>query len=68
VAREETVAVGDSPNDVDMIQWAGLGVAMGSAPPEVQDAADLVVKPTSEDGVAQLLEELLARDRISPLG
>ena len=32
VKREEVVAVGDSPNDVDMIQWAGLGVAMGNAP------------------------------------
>ncbi len=67
VLREETVAVGDSPNDVDMIQWAGLGVAMGNAPPEVQSAADLVVRPASGDGVAQLLEELMARGQISPL-
>ena len=36
VKREEVIAVGDSPNDVDMIQWAGLGVAMGNASEKVK--------------------------------
>ena len=67
VRQKETVAVGDSLNDVDMIQWAGLGVAMGNASQEVQDAADMVVKSTSDGGVVQLLEELLSNDQISPL-
>ena len=67
VGRDETVAAGDSPNDIDMIRWAGLGVAMASASPEVREVADLVVKPASDDGVAELLESLIARGQISPL-
>ena len=67
VSREETVAVGDSPNDVDMIEWAGLGVAMANGSPEALDAADMVVNSVSEDGVADLLNELLAQGRVSSL-
>ena len=69
VKKEEVVAVGDSPNDVDMIQWAGLGVAMGNGPVEVRASADLVARPASEEGLAILLEDLLneARFRSLPL-
>jgi Cof subfamily protein (haloacid dehalogenase superfamily) len=41
--RERTVACGDAHNDLDMLRWAGLGVAMAEAAPEVRAAADLVV-------------------------
>jgi len=41
--RERTVACGDAGNDLDMLRWAGLGVAMAEAAPEVRAAADLVV-------------------------
>jgi len=41
--RERTVACGDAQNDLDMLRWAGLGVAMAEAAPEVRAAADLVV-------------------------
>ncbi|MFQ5934516.1 MAG: Cof-type HAD-IIB family hydrolase [Dehalococcoidia bacterium] len=67
VSREETVAVGDSPNDVDMIRWAGLGVAMANSPTEVQSAADLVIKPVSQEGVVEFLDSLISEGRISPL-
>ena len=67
VKREEVVAVGDSPNDVDMIQWAGLGVAMGNAPEKVKSSADLVAKPVSEQGLAFLIEDLLSKGRFAPL-
>jgi len=40
---ERTVACGDAPNDLDMLRWAGLGVAMAEASPDVRAAADLVV-------------------------
>jgi Cof subfamily protein (haloacid dehalogenase superfamily) len=43
VPRESTVACGDGLNDLDMIAWAGLGVAMAGADQVVRDAADLVV-------------------------
>ena len=54
VAR--TIAFGDMPNDLDMLRWAGHGVAMANAHPEVLAVADEVTGPNSEDGVAQVLE------------
>ena len=67
VKREEVVAVGDSPNDIDMIEWAGLGVAMGNAPEKVKSTADIVAKPVSEQGLALLIEDLLSKGRFAPL-
>ena len=67
VKREEVVAVGDSPNDIDMIEWAGLGVAMGNASEKVKSSADLVAKPVSEQGLAFLIEDILSKGRFAPL-
>ena len=53
------VAVGDDRNDVPMIEAAGLGVAMGHAPPEVREVADLVVGDNDRDGLAEFLESVL---------
>jgi HAD superfamily hydrolase (TIGR01484 family) len=52
VAREDVLAVGDGRNDIDMLRWAGRGVAMGQAPAEVQRAADAVTASVQEDGLA----------------
>lgn len=54
----EVVAVGDGWNDVAMLEWAGLGVAVGNASGLALDAADRVVAAAVDDGVAELLEEL----------
>jgi HAD superfamily hydrolase (TIGR01484 family) len=55
VAAADVLAVGDGYNDVEMLQWAGRGVAMGQAPPEVQAAADDVTAVVEDDGlVAEL--------------
>jgi Cof subfamily protein (haloacid dehalogenase superfamily) len=56
VAREHVVAFGDMPNDMSMLRWAGHGVAMANAHPDVLAVADEVTAPNSEDGVAQVLE------------
>jgi len=56
IAAEDVVAFGDMPNDVPMIRWAGLGVAMGNAEPEVMEAADEVTTPNTDDGLARVLE------------
>lgn len=56
VPAEATLAVGDGGNDVEMLRWAGLGVAMGHAPDEVKAAADEVTGSVHEDGLAQVLE------------
>lgn len=52
VDRSEVLAVGDGNNDLEMIQWAGRGVAMGQAPDDVKAAADEVVGTIDEDGLA----------------
>jgi len=59
IARSETIAFGNGYNDVQMLEWAGLGIAVGDAVPEALAAADSVAPPFEEHGVAQVLEELL---------
>lgn len=56
VDAADVVAVGDGHNDLEMFDWAGHAVAMGQAPTDVRDAADEVIAPVDEDGVAVLLE------------
>jgi Cof subfamily protein (haloacid dehalogenase superfamily) len=62
VSPAETVAVGDSDNDISMIRWAGLGVAMGNAAPEVIAAADWVAPPVAEDGLATVIDRFVLRN------
>jgi hydroxymethylpyrimidine pyrophosphatase-like HAD family hydrolase len=62
VPREATIAVGDNDNDRTMIEWAGLGVAMGNAPAELQAVADYVAPPVDEDGAAEVLERFVLHE------
>jgi hydroxymethylpyrimidine pyrophosphatase-like HAD family hydrolase len=55
----EVVAIGDGLNDLAMLQWAGLGVAMENAPGIVKEAADLVTAANDDDGVARLIQSIL---------
>lgn len=59
VTAAQTVAFGDADNDLDMLRWAGMGVAMGNAPADVKAAADRVAPDNDADGVARVLAELL---------
>ena len=52
VAQQDVLAIGDGRNDVEMLRWAGRGVAMGQSPLEVQEAADDVTETVHNDGVA----------------
>ncbi|MDH6245416.1 HAD family hydrolase [Mycobacterium sp. OTB74] len=56
ITADDVVAFGDMPNDVPMLAWAGLGVAMGHAHPEALAAADEVTTGNNDDGVARVLE------------
>lgn len=56
IAREDVMAIGDSYNDLEMIKYAGLGVAMGNARPEIQEQADIITASNEEDGVAEAIE------------
>lgn len=59
IAREHTVAIGDGGNDVDMLAWAGRGVAMGHAEAQVIAAADEVTGSILDDGAVPVLRSLL---------
>jgi len=60
VRREQAVAVGDGRNDVSMISWAGLGVAIEGSPPEVLAAADRTIPGPGRGGMKQLADALHA--------
>ena len=58
---ERTVAFGDGENDVELLEWAGFGVAVANAHPRVLAVADWVCPSAEVEGVAQVIEALLAR-------
>lgn len=58
--KEEMVACGDGYNDVSMIAYAGVGVAMANAQPPVKEAADFITRSNDEDGVAYAIEKFFA--------
>jgi Cof subfamily protein (haloacid dehalogenase superfamily) len=59
ILPEETIAFGNYFNDLEMIELAGLGVAMANSPDQVKDLADRVTASNNEDGVALVIEEFL---------
>ncbi len=58
-ARERTVAFGDGENDIELVDWAGYGVAVENAHDLVKEVADFVCPSVDEEGVAQVLEAYL---------
>ena len=61
VTQAEVMAIGDGHNDVDMLAWAGLGVAMGDGKKEAKDVADVVAPSFDEDGAAWAVERYVLR-------
>jgi len=59
IAPEEIMVVGDNDNDAEMLQWAGLGLAMQDGSPAALAAAAAVVPPVSEDGAAAAIERYI---------
>jgi Cof subfamily protein (haloacid dehalogenase superfamily) len=58
-SAEKTVAFGDGENDIELLEWAGFGVAVGNAQERVAEIADYVCPPVTEEGVAQVIEAVL---------
>jgi len=56
VTADEALAIGDGRNDLEMLEWAGRGVAMGQAVEEVRAAADAITATVGDDGAAEELE------------
>jgi HAD superfamily hydrolase (TIGR01484 family) len=61
IDQADVLAIGDGRNDIEMLRWAGRGVAMGQAPLEVQEAADDVTETVANDGVARELSRWFPR-------
>jgi Cof subfamily protein (haloacid dehalogenase superfamily) len=57
--REEAIAIGDHFNDKEMIQFAGMGIAMGNSPDEVKVAADYVTDTNNHDGVFKAIQHIM---------
>lgn len=57
---QDVVAFGDMPNDIPMLRWAGHGYAMADGHPDAIAAASAVAPPCHDDGVAQVIERILA--------
>ncbi|MGG5460736.1 sugar-phosphatase [Clostridium sp. B9] len=59
IKREEVICIGDAGNDLHMIEYAGLGVAMENAFDEVKEKADFITKSNDDDGVAHVFEKFV---------
>lgn len=59
IEQEEIIACGDAGNDLSMIKYAGLGVAMDNAVPEVKAAANFITTSNDEDGIAKVIEKFI---------
>ena len=59
VQREELMCCGDAPNDIEMIEFAGLGVAVGNAWGGTKSHADHITGTNDEDGVAMAIEKFV---------
>jgi hydroxymethylpyrimidine pyrophosphatase-like HAD family hydrolase len=61
VAPQNVLAMGDGENDIEMLQLAGIGVAVGNADQRLKDIADHVVGTNDEDAVAQVIERFVLK-------
>lgn len=59
IKKEEIITIGDNENDIEMIEYAGLGVAMGNAIEILKDKANYVTATNDEDGVAKVINEFI---------
>lgn len=59
IKKSEIIAIGDNYNDIDMLKYAGVGIAMGNAPDDVKKHADFVTSTNDEDGVACALKKFI---------
>lgn len=61
ISPERIIAIGDGFNDISMIKYAGLGVAMGNAPDDVKNASDYVTSSNTEDGIAEVIYKFVLK-------
>ncbi|MDR3599909.1 MAG: Cof-type HAD-IIB family hydrolase [Desulfosporosinus sp.] len=66
IVQQDVMAIGDSFNDLEMIKYAGLGVAMGNARSEIKEQADIITVSNEEDGVAEAIERYVLQSGTMP--
>ena len=59
IQREKVICIGDSYNDLPMLRFAGMGVAMGNAQQEVKEMADYVTASNDEDGIVNVIDKFM---------
>lgn len=64
ISQDQVMAIGDQDNDLSMIDYAGLGVAMGNGIDQVKRQADFVSKTNDEDGVAYAVDKFVLKEEI----
>jgi Cof subfamily protein (haloacid dehalogenase superfamily) len=65
IAPEEVMAIGDNENDLEMVEFAGLGIAMGNAIEELKKIADYVTSSYENDGVARAIEKFVLGEAVN---
>ncbi len=63
ISANEVIAIGDNENDISMVEFAGLGVAMGNGVEKVKSISDLITSSNDEDGVAKVIEKYILNRR-----
>lgn len=61
IRKEEIIAIGDSENDLSMIEYAGLGIAMGNSIDKVKEKADFITDSNDNDGVAKAINKFILK-------
>ena len=61
IHKSEVIAIGDADNDLEMINFAGLGVAMGNATNSLKEKADYITSSNNDDGVAKVIEKYILK-------
>ena len=59
LTRDNAICCGDGFNDMTMIQYAGVGVAMANAQDKVKEAADFITKSNDEDGIVTVIDKYI---------
>lgn len=59
ISPDEIIAIGDNENDISMLNYSGLGVAMGNALEKTKSEANIITSSNDEDGVAKVIEKYI---------
>lgn len=62
LTRDDAICCGDGYNDISMIKYAGVGVAMGNAQPKVKEAADYITAANDEEGLVQVIDNFILKE------